>query len=62
MSSHVRNLTRVIRDFTRIQNSLLSNHKNEYDRGFYNGLVLAMALMTDKEPIFLEKKIKKGKQ
>lgn len=55
MSSHSVALSKALKQFKQVQELHKENIRNEYSRGLYNGLELAMALMTNKEPKYVEK-------
>ena len=54
-------LTKTLRGIETIKKVLSENLSNEYDRGLYNGLELAISLLLDKPRKFAVKKDKKHK-
>jgi len=59
VSSHSVKLAQRLRDFQAIKDSH-KDPKNEYSRGFYNGLELAWSLLSNKNPQYLSKEDKKS--
>lgn len=58
MSSHSVKLSNALKRFQDIKALHSENLTNEYNRGIYNGPELAFSLMTNKKPVYAQKKDK----